>query len=497
MLTFASLRGHTLASPGRARVGRAALLIALAGCGGGKDSTAPRPLPPSLTAVNGVTRPTGLVGMTIMIDGTNLGDAAHGQVLFTPAAGGAAVQATITNPTTDWSSSFVVTTVPSGVAADSKITVQTAGGVSNAVPFSLVSGSTFSPSTIAWTRTTDLPMPLQGSGAAYVLVSHGGSSTSCVFVVGGADSLNKATTVTYRAQPQASGALGTWTAASALPQPRAYAAVTAATTFTAALDTTTTAGYLYAIGGVDATSATVSSVSVAKVGLDGSLGAWQATTALPVALHSASATVVRGYVYVVGGSTATNAPVATVYRALVHSDGTLGSWQAMAPLPNATSYLSLVQFGPYLYAIGGDNGTTTPVLNTATGTETSSVFGATLDLRDGTLTPAGWTTLGAMGKSRSKHSALAAGGALLVSSGVYGGSPGSSENTYATLNPDGTLGSWQGANGTNTIAGVLGYSLYNEASVFFTDASGTGHVMLIGGADRAVTGKASAAVVFY
>jgi hypothetical protein len=102
-----------------------------------------------------------------------------------------------------------------------------------------------------------------------------------------------------------------------------------------------------------------------------------------------------------------------------------------------------------------------------------------------------------MGKARSKHSTLAAGGALLTSSGVYGGSAGSSENQYANLNADGTVGSWQGATGVNTIAGLLGYSLYNQAAVSFVDASGHGHVMLLGGADRATAGKASAAVVYY
>jgi hypothetical protein len=102
-----------------------------------------------------------------------------------------------------------------------------------------------------------------------------------------------------------------------------------------------------------------------------------------------------------------------------------------------------------------------------------------------------------MSKGRSKHSVLAAGGALLATSGVYSGSAGSSENTYATLNPDGTVGSWNGATGTNTIAGVLGYSLYNEAALSFADANGIGHVIILGGADRATPGKASSAVVYY
>jgi hypothetical protein len=476
------------------RAAIAASLVLASACGSG-DTTAVVQGPPSLTVVNGVPHPTGLVGMTVAIQGTNFGAAADGKVFFTP-TGGTAIQATIAN-TTDWTDALVVTTVPAGVTGDAKITVQTAIGTSNAVPFSLVSSAAFSPSTIAWTRTTDLPTALQGLGAAYVPVTTGTTHPSYVFTVGGADATNTAVTTTYRSQVQASGALGAWTAMTVLPAARAYHTVVAATAYTAPLDTTTAAAYVYAIGGVDATGQAVTSVYVTKIAPDGSVGAWQTTTALPVALHSAAGAVFRGYVYLVGGAGTTNAPVATSYRALVNADGTLGAWETLAALPQPTAYLSLAQFGPYLYAVGGDAGTTTAVLNTSTGTESANVYQATINLRDGTLTSAGWAAQGPMTKARSKHSTLAAGGALLTSSGVYGGAAGSSENSYATLNSTGTLSSWQGATGTNTIAAVAGYSLYNEAALSFADATGIGHVIILGGADRATPGKASAAVIYY
>ena len=44
---------------------------------------------------------------------------------------------------------------------------------------------------------------------------------------------------------------------------------------------------------------------------------------------------------------------------------------------------------------------------------------------------------------------------------------------------------------------LLGYDLYNEASISFVDASGKGHVLVLGGAKRSLAGRASAAVVFY
>lgn len=487
---------HRTSTLALARQALLASALLLAACGGG--DTGPVQGPPTLTVVNGVPHPTGLVGMTIAIQGTNFGAASEGKVMFTP-AGGAPIQATIANAASDWGDTFIVTTVPAGITGDASITVVTKVGTTNPVPFSLVSSAAFSPSTIAWKRATDLPVALQGLGAAYVPVTAGATHTSYVFVVGGADAANVATTSVYRSQVQTTGILGAWSASAipALPAARAYLTTAAATAYTAPLDTSTTAGFVYALGGVDATGAATTTTYLAKVSPDGTLGAWATTTALPVAMHSAAAAVLRGYLYLVGGSDASNAPLATAYRAAIKSDGTLGAWETMAPLPAATSYLSLVQFGPYLYAVGGDLGTVTPVLNTSSGTETGNVFQGTINLRDGTLSSAGWTALTALTKSRSKASALAAGGAILVSSGVYSGAAGSSENSYATLTSSGALGSWQGATGTNTIATLLGYSLYNEAALGFADAAGVGHVVLIGGADRTVAGKASAAVVYY
>ena len=102
-----------------------------------------------------------------------------------------------------------------------------------------------------------------------------------------------------------------------------------------------------------------------------------------------------------------------------------------------------------------------------------------------------------MGKARSKHGAIFAGGSILVTSGIYAGNPGSSENTYAGINSDGTLRSWNGATGSETIDVELGMSLYNQAVVTFIDQAGYGHVLVLGGADRQVEGTPSAGVVRY
>lgn len=452
---------------------------------------------PTVTRVNGATMPTGLVGMTVLIEGSAFGDYHHGKVLFTP-TGGSPIQATIADTVNDWTDSFIVTTVPAGIASTAMITVQTATGTSHAVSFSLISGATFSPSAIFWTSTTPLPQPLQGLGAAFVPSASAAAPANFVYAVGGAaDSTNVATSNVFRAQAQQTGAIGAWTTLTPLPAARAYHAVVAATAYNAAIDTLSRQGYLYAIGGVDSLGHTVGTVYYAKLALDGSIAAWQSTTALPSPVHSAGAVIFRGYLYVAGGADSTNTPTARMFRAAIASDGTLSAWETLAPLPQRNASYSLLNFGPYIYAVGGDSGVVSPVQGTTSGNELSGAFLARINLRDGRLTSAGWSAITAMSKARSKHSTLAAGGYLFVTSGVYSGQAGSSENAYSQIASDGTVSSFNGATGSNTIGSLLGYDVYNQAAVSFTDATGKGHVLVLGGAKRQYPGRAAAGVVYY
>ena len=463
----------------------------LGACGSDK-STGPEPLgTPVLTQVNGVTEPTGLIGMTVILEGASLGDSARGKVYFL-GSGGTRIQAPATR--VDWTSTFIIATVPTGTADSSKVWVETTGGVSDSIPFTLISSGTFSPSNITWSTANALPQALQGLGALAMKIGRGSSQASWVYTVGGADAANVAGNAVFRAQVMTNGSLGSWSAATSQPTARAYHALVAATPSTARIDTTVS-GYLYALGGVDGTGATVSTVEYSQVGLDGDLSAWQSTTPLPAALHNAGAVVFRGFLYVAGGANGTDQPTASAYRAEVHADGTLGSWQSVGSLPNPTAYHSMVSFGPYVYVVGGDNGTVAPTLATMSGTETSTAYVGRIDMRTGALPS--WTAVASMGKARSKGAVVAAGGALLATSGLYAGQAGSSENTYASIGAEGALASWNGATGSNTIDAVLGYALYNTSAVFFVDAQGGGHIMVIGGASRSATPQPSAGVVYY
>jgi len=471
-----------------ARFAAIALLIAC----GSDNATGPTPLgKPVITQVNGVTEPAGLVGMTVMIEGASLGDSARGKVYFL-GTGGVRLQASAVRA--DWTDAFIVTTVPQGTADSSKVWVETTGGVSDSIPFTLISSGVFSPSNITWSTASALPQPLQGLGAVAIRVARGSTKGSWVYTVGGADPSNVASSAVYRAPVMANGGLGPWSSMPSQPVARAYHAVVAATPSTARVDTTV-AAYVYTLGGIDATGATVGTVEFTRVGLDGEITAWQSTSPLPAAVHNASAVVFRGFVYVSGGAGVANQPTASAYRAEVHPDGTLGSWQSVASLPTPTAYHSMTSFGPFVYVVGGNNAAVAPTLNTLSGSETNAAYVGRIDMRTGLLPS--WTQSATMGKARSKGAVVAAGGALLVSSGIYAGQAGSSENTYASIGADGSLTSWNGATGSNTIDTLLGYAVYNSAAVFFLDAQGRGHVMMLGGAKRSTAGQPSAGVVYY
>ncbi|MGH7464305.1 MAG: IPT/TIG domain-containing protein, partial [Longimicrobiales bacterium] len=361
---------------------------------------------PDIDRVNGATSPTGLIGMTIMIEGGAFGDSPGNSSVYFAAADGSPIEAVIADSANDWTNSFIVTSVPQGTADMSYIWVETPTGVSDSVEFRLIQSGTFSPSLINWTQAPALPQPLQALGAVFVSVEAGAAPANYAFAIGGADTLGVATTSVYRATVEQSGVTGSWSTSTALPDARAYAATTAATVFTAALDTTV-AAVLYVIGGRDATGATVGSVLHATVDLTGNVSAWQTGPALPAGRHAGSARVFRGYVYYAGGADGADVAHAEVYRSRINDDGTLSAWESAPALPSARSYFSLVNFGPYVYAIGGETGTVTPTSATVTGTETADVQLSRINVRTGELNA--WTAVEQQAKARSKHSTVFAG----------------------------------------------------------------------------------------
>ena len=288
-----------------------------------------------------------------------------------------------------------------------------------------------------------------------------------------------------------------WKSTTALPAPVSAHATVAATPFNAKVNGS---GYLYVIGGANAAAEPVNTVSYAAFNEDGSVGAWANATPLPEPLHSLGAVIFRSTIYISGGATTGNSAVAKVYKAEIDTLGRLSSWKEQPSLPSARAFHGFVTFGGYLYAVGGETGVVN--LDNASyqsgDTKLGEVVYAKISIRTGEITEAGWKlNASSMQKSRSKHTTLVAGGNLFVSSGLYSGNPGSSENIYAQINSDGTVGSFGGATGSNTLFTAGATNLFNQAGISYSDANGVARVMIIGGDNANLPGNKEVDVLYY
>jgi hypothetical protein len=451
---------------------------------------------PALQVVNGVSKPSGNTGSTIILEGRAFGDLASlGQVFFTDAAG-RPVEAIVALPG-NWTNEFIVTTVPSS-AETGPVWVETPTGATDSITFRLAQSASFSPSLINWSATTPLPEALQGLGAVFLPIETGSAPGQLVFVTGGADgALSPKTTIRY-AEIDAAGEFSTWTDGQSLPTGRAFHGAALATPFNALVDTLQ-AGHLYVVGGTDDTGAPVTSVFHSAVELDRTNAVWTVEPALPVSLHSMGVAVFRSWLYVAGGAGVGNAPSAAVYRARIQPDGSLGPWESQRSLPVPLAYAPLTQKAGVLYVLGGETAAVPPGDATLTGTRTSDVVYTSLDLRTGEIADAPWTlNSSTLIKSRSKHTAVAAGGWILVSGGLYNGSATSStEHSFAAISVDGSLGSFGGATGSQTIAAAGGVPFFNHAALEYMDAAGEARVVILGGTDVTNPGTPIAAVYFY
>jgi hypothetical protein len=469
----------------------------LAACGGSSGPTGPSG-PPAVAVVNGATLPSGTIGATVVIEGHNFGTSqsvASGHVVFSTTAGGR--DTAVIASAADWTNLLIVTTVPAGVPLGrDTLFVETSGGTSTPIVFTVVAKVAFSPSTVSWTATTALPVGLSGHAVAAATLP-GVTPTSVVYVVGGADSTNAPRDSVLYATVSTSGALGTWNKSTVLPAPIAYAAAVVATPSNSPVMGTS---YLYVIGGDSTASGKpVATVYVGILGAGGAVTGWGTTTSLPAPVHSLGAVIFNGTVYVAGGSGSGNAALATVYRAVIQSDGSLGAWQALPALPFARSYFGFGVNGTFLYALGGDSGSVTPNDSSLSAKAISDVIYAEIDVHTGNLSAAGWTANGnKLKKAVSKQTAVVAGGDVLVTAGLYNGdATGATEESYAGLNSDGSTTAFNGATGANTISSAGGGNLFNHAATGYLDATGAFHVLVVGGDDVNTPTKKHKGVFYY
>ncbi len=127
-----------------------------------------------------------------------------------------------------------------------------------------------------------------------------------------------------------------------------------------ALASTTYNNHLYVLGGIDAANNYVRTVEYTKIRADGSLGRWQKTNPLNEGRFYLAAAASNGYLFAIGGAKGVlgenNIPVATVEKAKINPDGSLGRWMRTDDLTTPRRGLTVNQHSNRIYALGGYNG---------------------------------------------------------------------------------------------------------------------------------------------
>lgn len=189
-----------------------------------------------------------------------------------------------------------------------------------------------------WTSTSSL---LTATSRAAAVVSNG-----YIYEMGGVNNSNTKLAEIEHTKINNDGTLGTWS--------RTSVPLTSATAF---LTATANNGYIYEAGG-STDSGTVATADYIKVNNDGTLNAsgWATTAALSTPTTRASSVVNNGYLYEIGGLDASSDNLPNVYYAQFNNNGSLGSWTATANLPAGIYDATATAYNGYMYVLGGVHG---------------------------------------------------------------------------------------------------------------------------------------------
>ncbi len=488
----------------RASVFMAIMTLLFSSCSGGGSDTTPQI--PFIAGINGGPSAIASPGGILLIQGGCLGSPTSTSsgyfVSFRDSATNNIIENAVVDVSTagNWTDALIKAVAPNQLTIGTtyKVTVTTPGGTSNALKLLIVGRGSFSPSTILWSPSYPLPVAQQGFSTVVGVAGIG--TTAYIYCVGGntamsgtADGDRSNVDTVYMNQINGGdGSLSStsWSTLTSLPAERGFAAAVLADSDNSLVN----GSAIYVLGGLDDTGAATNTVYDALPNSDGTIpasgspGSWTATTALPQPLSALQAVIFCGRIYVAGGNGSTGAPVANVYSAKINADGTLDNWSTLTDLPAALAFHQLVEISGTLYVLGGDTAAVDPISDSPSASAQDSVYYNPINIETGTIGPCWTENRNKMTKAREKFSALAAGGYVLVSGGLFGRNPGSSEESYASVNSDGSLSSFIGAVGSPAIVTSSHESFYNHSWACVIDSSGNPHILLLGGAE-ASTGE--------
>jgi len=445
---------------------------------------------PFISDVNGAFSAEGPVGSTVIVEGIQFGDVqGTSTLLFTNSLGAAIVPANVSQ----WNNTFIVGTVPAG-SITGPVAVNNGNGLNNGLEvFNVTPASAFSPTSItSWAIPPALPAVLSGQAVATGNIRSNGGTVRAIYVVGGEGAGGTPGTSVYFSTIPASGSISLWTSTTALPAARAFAAAVVATPGNSA-DTASLGGHLLVIGGTTDSAGTSSNVVYrGTIKADGSIlaGSWTQSSTLPAAIHAEGAAIFMGHLYVWGGAGTNNAPVTSVYRAVIQPDASIktGDWTSQPALPSGRARFGYGQYNGVLYVFGGD-GTAHSPNDSTSASASATIYYAKVDLYSRNV--GAWAANpNSLPTARMAEGAIVMGppgsGSAIVFSGL---SPSASNDVYAAINADGTVGTF------SNLAVNLPSPVYNEAATGYVDGNGGFHALVSGGASRTAPATRSGAVV--
>lgn len=192
----------------------------------------------------------------------------------------------------------------------------------------------------------------------------------------------------------------------------------------------------------------------------------------------------NGYLYAVGGEDASGVPISaanSVEFAKINTNGTVGTWNYTGHMASARSYMAGATYQGVLYAMGGSSGTlnATPLAST----EYARINGdGTIGSCDATTyhTACTWTTSSSFTTARNRFRGAAYNGFVYMGGGRTSTPTVLNDIQYAAIASDGSLGAWQTSTSFPQTRRDLGLSVNN------------GYIYVYGGSQQAAMGAPTA-----
>lgn len=233
-----------------------------------------------------------------------------------------------------------------------------------------------------------------------------------VYLIGGENGGYPSFPYVFYATINTDGTLGEWAQGTNLPSPL----------FLHQLIVTKNRVYIFGGRGYNMSNAVYS----AEINIDGSLGDWNTEQTLPESLFKCQAIVTKNRVYLLGGNTGSEL-LSITYTAPIDENGIIGVWSTGGALPEAFSETKVIATKNRIYLLGGENGQVTNKVYTAAINSDGTLGSWT----EGTPLP---TELKWHQVITTKHKVYMIGGINRTSYNIY--------QYSATINQDGTLGTW-------------------------------------------------------